>query len=237
MNGLRGLCGAILAGLLATVGGAAQDKEDAGPKVEPIPRGFRMFLVADGRFDVKDERNRTGKLHDPVAEYGLDTVVASFIRGVPKDASDPAFLVLKKQQELCEKYRAQKLEAFASLLALDKDFAADRDDDVREKVIGAARKLAQTVKTPQVEIGVAEGVLTEGAGKDEVKKAPPQLTAWGIDADDAITIIVYHRFKVVKRWKFAADKPPTDADLKEVEAAVHSVLGRKRIDDDGKDGK
>ena len=59
-----------------------------------MPGAFRMYLVADGRYDVKDDKNRVGKLHDAVTEYGLSTTIGVFVRGVPKDMDDPAVAVL-----------------------------------------------------------------------------------------------------------------------------------------------
>jgi len=50
----------------------------------------------------------------------------------------------------------------------------------------------------------------------------------GIAPEDDIVIVFYNNFKVVKRWKFKANAPPGEADLKAIEAEVERVLGAKK---------
>jgi hypothetical protein len=174
---------------------------------------------------VKDDKNRVGKLHDPVTEYGLSTCIAVFIRGVPKDAEDPALAVLKKQQELAAKYRAKRLAVFAVFLALTKNFI---DDDSRDARITEISNLAKGADIPLVSVGLAEATIV---GDDDVVKPSKAVTDWGIGNDDAITIVFYHRFKIIKRWKFAADAPPTDKDFQELANDVDKILGKMRDDE------
>jgi hypothetical protein len=204
-----------------------------------VPRGFRMYLIHDGRFEntttatslvdekripPTDDRIRIGKLHDPVTEYGLSTVIAVFARGVPADGSDPIVAVIKKQQELATKYRSQRIAAFTAFLALKKDFAADDDRDARMKEIAA---IAKGAEVPLVSIGLAEATIArDDDAKDGAGKIAPQVAAWGIKAEDAITIVLYHRFKIEKRWAFPADRPPTEADLKDLSDAVDALMAR-----------
>lgn len=225
---MRRFCGLIAICLIVESAGAAFAQEKSDPAERPsIPRGFRMYLVSDGRYGPpeistavleekrpapKDERNRVGKLHDPVTEIGLYTTIGVFVRGgVPKDDA-PVVAVAKKQQELAEKYLTRRLGAFVAILALEKDF---QEDDKRDIYIPEIAKFAQGLKTPRVQIGLAE-------------MASPQVTAWEIGADDAITIVLYHRFKMVKRWTFSAANPPTDAQLKELETEVAAIMTKVR---------
>ncbi len=239
MKRLQRSCGAALGGLLFAfaVLGVAQDKTEppAGPKA--VPSGFRMYLVADGRLleeanekkdpdkksvssvrKDKDVRDRIGKLHDPVTELGLNTVIAVFARGVPKDQDDPAIKVLKFEQDLAKKYRVRRLGAFMAFLALKKDFA---DDDERFDRITEIETLAKAAMVPLVQVGLAEVAQTD-------EKVPPQVTAWGIGAGDSIVIVLYHRFKIVKRWQFKADAPPTDKELQELSDEVDAIMGKKK---------
>jgi hypothetical protein len=231
MRRLQQLCGALVASLLGVIA-VAQDDPEA--KREPIPRGFRMYLVSDGRFSAektadgvfRDERNRIGKLHDPVTEYGLSSVVAVFARGVPANDIAPAVVLMKKQQEWAERYRAKRLSAFTAFLVLAKDFAADDDRDARIKDI---EKFTKEANVPLVSVGIAEATVAAGEdAKEGAVKIAPQVAAWGIAAEDDITVIVYHRLKIVKRWKFAKDKPPTEADIAEIAGVVDEVMGKKK---------
>lgn len=217
----------MLCGMLIGTG-MAQEKADPTPKQALVPGGFRMFLVADGRYDVKDDKNRVGRLHDAVTEYGLSTTIGVFVRGIPKEMDDPAVSVLKKQQELATKYRAKRLACFAVFLALTKDFADDDNRDARITEIG---NLAKGADVPLVSVGLAEATIV---GEGDALTVPKQVAAWGIGADDSITIILYHRLKIIKRWKFAADKPPTDAEFQDLAAEVDKILGKMRDSDEKK---
>ena len=229
MRQLRWLCGVTLCCALVSIAGtsAGQDKGDANAKSAEVPSGFRMYLVADGRFPAKDDRNREGKLHDPVTEYGLGTVIAVIVRGVPKDGADPVVAVMKKQQELAAKYRMQRLGAWVAFLALSKDFPADDD---RDKRIQETHTLAKAADVPLLSIGVSEATVAAGDGaKEGATQAPKQVKEWQIGPDDAVTIVVYHRFKIVKRWKFTADKPPGEADLKDLADVVDTLMKKKTL--------
>ncbi len=74
---------------------------------------------------------------------------------------------------------------------------------------------------PLVSVGLAEATL-------EGDVVAPQVEAWGIAPDDAITIVLYHRFKIVKRWRFKADALPTDKDLQEVADEVKALMSRTK---------
>lgn len=247
MTRLRWLCGAVLAGVLG--GAVAADDPAPEPKRDAVPRGFRMFLVVDGRFNdekgsdgvFRDERNRVGKLHDPVTEFGLGTVVAAFVRGAPGEMNSPvAVAIIAKQQALSVKYESRRLRAFTAFLALTKDYNADDDRDrVKAQIEQIAKVKAKEGEkekerpvAPLVSVGFAEAILTPPpVAKGEAPQVPPQVAAWGIAPEDAYTIIVYHRFKIHKRRKFTAAKPPTDADLKDVEEVVDEIMGKKKKKD------
>ncbi len=129
MHRLQRLFGGMLAGLLLSLTAIAQDKTE--PESQPaVPRGFRMYLVADGRFNLKDEKYRIGKLHDPVTEYGLKMVLGVFVRGVPaKDEAkgdDPAVVVMRKQQELATRWRIRAPLRFHNFLGVEERFRRRR---------------------------------------------------------------------------------------------------------------
>ncbi len=195
--------------------GAAQDKLPEELAKPPIPRSFRMYLVSDGRYDLKDERNRVGKLHDPVTDFGLNTVIGVFVRGVPAE-NDAAIALLRKQQELVAKYRQRRVSAFMAILALKKDYA---DDDDRDKLTTQINALVKGADVPLVSVGLAEATL-------DGDTVPKQVADWKIGEDDAITIVLYHRFHLVKRWSFKAGVQPTKKDLDELSDAVEKIVGK-----------
>lgn len=256
MRRLRWLCGAVLFGLLstATVFGVAlgqagnekkpepdpkkdapEPKKDApepkkldldskeAPSAEKltVPRGFRMYM---GRFDIKSDPGQVGRLFDPVTHYGLNSVLGVFVRGIPKDVTDPSIPLIKKQEKIVEDYRPQRMGGFVAFLALKKDFAADDD---RDALIAQVLKIAKSAEVPKLSVGLSEQtVAKEGDEKDGAAQTPPQVSAWGIAPEDAITVVFYDRLKIVKRWKFSADHPPGEAEIKEINDAVDEFMKR-----------
>lgn len=227
----------LAAGLLLAAAAAAQEPK-VDPKAastaqpgQPVPGTFRAFLVADGRFPPKvsppmkaedrDPRDRTRKMHDLVTENGLSPVVAIFVRADPKGLTDSG--VVKLVQAVDKKvpaYRADKLAGFVQFLRLEgvaksvtltepdgttKTVELDAefpDDEKRDVHAGEIEQLANTAKAPNVPFGLAPA-----AGK-----APD---AWGLKAADEVTVVIYSRLRVAKRWTFPA-AGPTDEQVAEI---------------------
>lgn len=210
---------ATLAGLTAGLTGLAQD-----PKSAAVPANFRSFIVVDDRYppkvsppkkaDDRDPRDRTFKLHDLVAERGLDPTAAVFTRAEP--AADSAAAKLAKGLDpLVAKHRANRFGAFVVFLTLDKEYPADerRSPDgsfLREVEQQKVQALASQLKTARVPFGLA-------ARKSDA------TTAWGLGDGDETVVVVYDRMKVVRRWAFPQGQPPTDAQVAEVLAAADKV--------------
>ena len=153
--------------------------------------------------------------------------MGAFVRAVPKDekspaiptdASDPAITILKLEQTLAQKYRVRRVGAFMAFLSLTKDFA---EDDARYARMKEIDVLAKATMAPLVEIGLAEATLADG-------KIPAQVTEWGIGADDSIVFVIYHRFKIVKRWSFKADAPIPEQELQQISDTLDAVVGKKK---------
>lgn len=198
-------CG--LAGLLLAAAAVAQDEKKADekpPAADAVPANFRSFIVSDDRFDAKNVRNRTAKMHDLVTENGLNPVVAVFARSVPAGDDAPLAKLVKQLNTHVAKYRASRAAAFVLFLTLEKEYP---DDETRADKAAAVKAVADQLKAAGVPFGLA-------AGKS------PVVDAWKLGETDDITVVVYHRMKVVKKWSFAADKPPTDDDIKEILAVA-----------------
>ena len=217
MTAMRFLLCGLLAGLIGLTCPAQNPSggiESAGDK---IPGSFRSFIVRDERFPIADEKNRTGKLHCLVCENGLSPVVAVFSRHIPKDANDPLVAILKLQDELAKKYFQQKLGAFAVFLSLTQVY---EDDPTREAKTADVANFGRQVNVKNVPLGLAEATILVG----EKPTAPKQVQDYGIGDADDVTVLFYDRLKVVQRWKYTADKGPTEEDAKAIAAKVAEHL-------------
>lgn len=189
------LCG--LFGLIAAVHPPVV-AQDAKPDAATTPTTFRSYVVVDGRTDVKDTLNRTGKLHDLIGGNGLNPVVAVFASKVPTTGDEPIAALVKKLKELQGgPFKADQLAAFVVFTALDKDYVADAKADATAEAIKA---WATTVGPGGVVLGLAK--KPDGKDGDAAK--------WNLPPDGT-TIVFYHRHRVIKRWDLKDDGPSAEA--------------------------
>lgn len=235
MKTIRVACMILAAGAVTALGVLAQDKADpkaAPAKGDEITQGFRAYVVVEPRFEAKDVRNPIGTKDKPgrnpvdlVTDNGLQPVVAVFSRVIPNDANHPLAAVVKKLDELCEvkEYKARRLAAFLVFLGLKDEFRKDPTFDNRVKEVS---QFASGVMPKQTVIALAEA--SETPDGTEQPLVPAQVQAMGIAPEDDIVIVVYYKFKVLKRWKFKASNPPGEQDLKAIEDEVAKLLGPRR---------
>jgi hypothetical protein len=247
-----------LAGLIALSCLAARGQE---PKVQlppdVLPSTFRMYMVTDNRFEplkdadgkvlvgadgkpVQNPKNRTGKIHCLVSEYGLNPTVAVFVRadaGSLGDKSGVAKLA-KQVNALVPKHRSDKLGGFVAFLRLesgpkpvvvktkrpdgteaeekieqDKEYP---DDEKRDTHAGSIRDLEQALAVPNVPFGLTP----------EKSKA---IAAWKIGDADEVTVIFYNRMRIIGQpWRFAKDTDLTDEKIAEIVKTVEATLDRKK---------
>lgn len=195
--------------------------QDAG-----VPAGFRAYIVADDRFPavpgsdpkkpVPDPRTRTDRLHDLVAEFGLDPVVAVFTRAEPTPDAAVGKL-LKKLDELPAAHRklqdrgrpVRAVRPFVVFLRLDNEYP---EDEQRDAVAGKVKEVAAALKTPRVVYGLAAG-----------KSA--QVDAWKL-GDAETVVVLYDRMLVVKRWDVPAGAVGDDV-LAAIAAEADKAAGVK----------
>jgi hypothetical protein len=183
--------------------------------------GFRSFIAFDQRFDPKDERNRQGKLHCVICEHDLNPVLGVFSRGVPQNDQHPIIPLFTKMELLSEQHKSSRLGSFGIFLVLSKSF---QDDETREQRIAEVANVGRVAKLKTTILGVGEFALT----KDDATQPNPALANFGIGDKDHITVIFYNRMKVIKRWAFEEEKPPTDNDIKAISDEVERVLKPKK---------
>lgn len=206
--------------LVVVTAGLAQDKPPvaappAAAAADSVPGTFRAFIVLDDRFPKDNVRNRTAKMHCLVIENGLNPVCAVFARAVPAAADAPVANLIKQLNGVVQKNRASNSASFVTFLSLDKEYPADEN---RAAKAAEVRGLADQLKTPGVTFGLAPGKAPEAApeGAPDKPAETNTLANWKIGDKDDIVVVVYHRMRVVQRWAFTADKPPTDEDIKAI---------------------
>ncbi len=206
-----------LLGLLTVSIAVAQEPEPKPAKdANTIPSTFRSFVVLDKRTDAKDPLNRTNKIHCLVCENNLNPVVAVFARSQPTreaGVDDPLSKLTVGLAKLLtvDKYKAQNFASFVIFATLDKEF---QSDDKRDLYAAAIKTWGEATGVGGVVLGLT------GQTSDAVKN-------WNLEKDNDITVVLYHRMKMVQKpWTFAEGKM-TDADVKAILAAAEAELGKK----------
>jgi hypothetical protein len=256
---LAGLGLASLMVWMALAVGAQQPKTELPPDV--LPATFRMFMASDKRFEpLKDDegkflvgpdgkpvpnpKNRTGKIHCLVCEYGLNPTVAVFVRADAKTlgADSGVGKLVKQVNALIAKHRADKLGAFVAFLRLDFDgkpgtkivtvktkqangteleekVEVDQeypDDEKRDVFAQNIRDFEAALPAPNVPFGLAP----------EKSKA---ITAWKVADTDEVTVIFYQRMRIVGQpWRFAKAADLSDARIAEIVQVIETNIGPRR---------
>lgn len=208
--------------------------------VAKLTREFQTSL--DEWFTAFTARNHADSMHDPICEYGLNPYVAIFVRGDAKQltatsgvsklaaalnglVTDPnpnavdfrgskfatavIFLRVDGMQKSIVVTNPDKSQ---STVELDAEYP---DDEKRDVYADDIRNLAKEIKAPNVIYGLAPS---------NSKAA----TAWGIGANDEVTVVFVNRIRVIDRWTFKLADGPTDAEIKTILSTVEStVLGKK----------
>lgn len=206
-----------------------------------VPSSFRAQLVVDNRFktmvknqdgtESPDPRNRTGKIHCLVCEYGLAPVVAIFVRSDLKDAkaTDGLGKLIKGTDALIPKYRSDKLAAFTMYLKLEggtklvkaldgsdekvpapKEYPDDENRDAHAKHL---RDFATAVTADNVPFGLAP-------------TTSPAIASFAIDDATPITVVIYNRLRMAQRWELKADDL-TDDKIREILGATETMISGK----------
>jgi hypothetical protein len=178
---------------------------------DAVPSNFRAFVVSDQRYEKDSPRNRIHKMHDLVTDNGLNPVLAAFSRQQPQ-ADNATAKLAKAMSALATTYKPDRLGAFVMFLTLDKEYP---EEDDRDKKVKAVDDLPTQLASGNVPFAMSP-------------RKSAATAAWGLDEKDEIVVMYYNRMVVQKVWKFTAEKPPTDEDIKAIGAYVDSQLKAKR---------
>jgi hypothetical protein len=229
-------------GLLAAAATAAA--QDPAPPGNAVPSTFRAYVVVDERYPPKntppakpedrDPRDRTNKMHDLVIENGLSPVVAVFVRPSAKlDPDGGLARLVAAVDRLIPKYRGDKLASFVAFLRLEggtktatlkgPDGTETKvemeleypDDERRDEHAKVVRDFAAAVKAPNVPFTLAP-----------VKSKA--VAAWGIPENAGVTVVVYNRLRVVKRWEFPPEGPNEQQVQEITDTVVQAITGGKK---------
>lgn len=242
MRGITFVCGTLSGLVLLALSPDGRTQPDAPPvSAEMIPGTLRAFIVHDGRFPPqsidgkiqRDPRDRSGKVHCYVCEYGLSPVFILFLRADPKQVTADTTMgkLIRDLDAIMPKYRADKLNGLILFLrteggekavkltdeggteiavTADKEYP---DDENRDRYVQEIKDWIQAMKIANIPVGLAP--LTSKS-----------LTAWGVQDKDAAAIVVYRRSKrLAPSWHFT-----TLGDLNEEQAKtiVQTVVSATR---------
>ncbi|MFL5341431.1 MAG: hypothetical protein ACJ8F7_14900 [Gemmataceae bacterium] len=199
-------CRSVFAFLMLAAAAAAQDGSAAstGQEGQLVPAPFPSFAVTGPRAKF---------VHDLFIERELDPTVAVIATSLPKNPTEPLSILLQKLETRVAENKAAHFGAFAIFLTLDKSLS---EDPTGGNNVGPAEGLAKDLKLKDVVLGL------------ESPGAAP-LAAFGIDKDKSdVTVLVYNKHKIERRFTFTKDKPLTEAAVEEILAATDKMLPAKK---------
>ncbi len=208
-----GIFGTIALIVSAGLAAAQQPAASTGQEGQLLPGQFRVYAVTGARAQF---------MHDFVVERDLDPTVAVIALQTPTNPQDPLAVLLQKLNQFAAANKASRFGAFAIFLTLNKGFYEDPD---RQKKVGDLESLNKQLSLTDLPLGLAS------PDAEPVKK-------YGIIAADdplnaslkkhQVTVLVYNKHKVEKRFVFSEDKKLDEAGIRDILAAAEKVLPAKK---------
>lgn len=197
----------------------AQQPKPADPppakSADAVPGPFRAFMVLDQRTDPKDpkgKRNVTGFQHDLITSNELNPTVVVFARTQASKPDEPLAVFVGKLKEVAKTYSSLDFGAYLFFPILKESYT----DDPKAAATGEElKKWAEGVAVGPVVVGLCEAKSDQTGEK-----------GWNLPADQGVTVVFYHKLKVVKRWDVAADGLTAEV-MDKVVAKVNEELGKK----------
>ena len=209
-----------------------------------VPATFRAQLVVDNRFKLAvknadgsespDPRNRTGKMHCLVCEYGLSPVVAIFVRSDLKgaDAGTGVGKLIKSTDALIPKYRGDKMAAFASFLKLEggPKLVTIKGADGSDEKVEAAKEYPDDEKRAVYVKEVSDfsaAVMADNVPFGLAPVTSPSIAAFGVAETTPVTVIIYNRLRMAQRWELKLEEI-TDEKISEILNATEDMIRGKK---------
>jgi len=203
------LCHWIAAAAALFAAGAALAQNPDPPKStakegELLPGIFPTFTV---------NGPQAKKVACQFTERDLNPTVAIIAMKAPEKPSEPLAGLLQKLETRVAQHKAAYFGAFAIFLTMEKPLS---EDPTGGDQFGALEGLGSQLKLKEVIVGMET-------------KAVPQLATFGIDKDkDEVTVVVYNKHKIEKRFTFTKDKPMTDKDVDTIVAEAEKIIPMKK---------
>lgn len=184
--------------------GAASTGQDG----QLLPGPFRVFAVTG---------ERAQHFHCFFCQHGLNPSIAVMALQAPANPQDPLAVLLQKLNGMASANKEAKLGAFAIFLTLNNDFYAD---DNRLQRVAELEGLNKQLNLTDVSLGLAPpdaqpvkqyGIITRDDPVNMIKR-------------HLVTVLVYDRHKVVKRFTFTEDKKLDEEGIKQIFAAAEGML-------------
>lgn len=182
-----------------------------GQEGQLLPAPFRVFAVTGPRAQ---------HMHDFFTDRGLNPTVAVIALKAPANPQEPLAVLLQKLNAAVVSHPNLRLGAFAIFLTLDKDFY---DDPQRTNRVAELEGLSKQLELTQVPLGLAHvdaapvkqyAILTRDDPVNMVRK-------------HQVTVLVYNKHRVLKRFTFTEDKPLTEDGIQQIFLAVEAMLGKR----------
>ena len=198
----------LSSGILAADTPAASSTAQEG---QQLPSPFNAWAVTG---------ERAQHFHDFVTDYGLNPTVAVIALQAPTSAQDPLTILLQKLNGMVDANKDAKLGAYAIFLNLDKPFYQDKE---REKKVAEIESLSSKQSIASVSLGLSfpeeeavkkYGIVTRDDPVNMVKK-------------HQVTVLVYNKMKVAKRFVFTDDKKLDEAAIRDICQTAEKMLPAK----------
>lgn len=198
---------------LSVMGQQPNGAQSTGQEGQLLPGPFRVYAV---------NGPRAKHFHDFFTENDLNPTVAIIALQPPANAQDPLGVLMQKLDAFAAEHKAQKFGAFAIFLTLDKPYLEELGRDAK---VGVIESLIKTLNLKgDMSLGIADqdshpvkqyGIVTKDDPVNNVKK-------------HLVTVLVYNKQKVEKRFTFTEDKKLDEAAIRDIFAAVEKMLPPKK---------
>jgi hypothetical protein len=196
----------VLAGALTLLPAGADEVKSGPPAGKDLPGPLQSFNVTG---------DKAGKFHCLICRYGLSPSVLILARGGPPDEG-PFASLLKKLDAASQKYADYRLGSAAIFISEARD--AELDNLCKQ-----LKELAEKMELKQLVLAV----ISTAPEQKDFAPAQAALKEYTLSPDADLTVLLFHRHKVVANYAFARDKL-TDKDVDAIVAQAIKMVPVKK---------